>query len=55
MTTVAALHIVERGLVSLDDDITFVLHEWKHARVLTGFDESGKPVTQPAKNKMTLR
>ncbi|KAF5359056.1 hypothetical protein D9758_004913 [Tetrapyrgos nigripes] len=55
MTTVAALQIVERGLVSLDEDITRVLHEWKDVAVLTGFDESGRPITGPAQNKMTLR
>ncbi|KAK7470274.1 hypothetical protein VKT23_001706 [Stygiomarasmius scandens] len=55
MTTVAALQLVERGLVDLDEDITRVLHEWKNPTVLTGFDEDGKPMTRPAKNKMTLR
>ncbi|KAF5332016.1 hypothetical protein D9758_014591 [Tetrapyrgos nigripes] len=55
MTTVATLQIVERGLVDLDEDITRVLHEWKDATVLTGFDDNGKPITKPAKNKMTLR
>ncbi|KAF5332024.1 hypothetical protein D9758_014599 [Tetrapyrgos nigripes] len=55
MTTVAALQIVERGLVSLDEDITRVLHEWKDVAVLTGFDESGRPITGPAQNKMTFR
>ncbi|KAF5332019.1 hypothetical protein D9758_014592 [Tetrapyrgos nigripes] len=55
MTTVATLQIVERGLVDLDEDITRVLHEWKDATVLTGFDDNGKPITKPTKNKMTLR
>jgi CubicO group peptidase (beta-lactamase class C family) len=55
MTTVATLQLVERGLVDLDEDITRVLYEWKDATVLTGFDESGKPITRPSKNKMTLR
>ncbi|THV08211.1 beta-lactamase/transpeptidase-like protein [Dendrothele bispora CBS 962.96] len=55
MTTVAALQLVERGLVDLDEDITRVLHEWKNPSILTGFDDNGKPMTRPAQNKMTLR
>ncbi|KAF5332025.1 hypothetical protein D9758_014598 [Tetrapyrgos nigripes] len=54
MTIVAAMQLVERGLVNLDEDITRVLHEWKDAAVLAGFDDSGKPILKPAKNKMTL-
>ncbi|THV08210.1 beta-lactamase [Dendrothele bispora CBS 962.96] len=55
VTTIAALQLVEKGLVDLDEDITRVLHEWKNPVVLTGFDDNGKPTTRPAKNKMTLR
>ncbi|THU76743.1 beta-lactamase [Dendrothele bispora CBS 962.96] len=55
MTTVAALQLVERGKVDLDEDITRVLHEWKNPMVLAGWDDDGKPITRPAKNKMTLR
>ncbi|THU92257.1 putative penicillin-binding protein [Dendrothele bispora CBS 962.96] len=55
MTTIAALQLVEQGLIDLDEDITRVLHEWKNPMVLTGFDDNGKPMTRPAKNKMTLR
>ncbi|THV08209.1 beta-lactamase [Dendrothele bispora CBS 962.96] len=55
VTTVAALQLVERGLVDLDEDITRVLHEWKEPKILVGFDEAGQPITRVAKNKITLR
>jgi CubicO group peptidase (beta-lactamase class C family) len=55
VTVIAALQIVEQGLVDLDEDITRILHEWKDPIVLEGFDESGQPITRPAKKKMTLR
>ncbi|KAF5332035.1 hypothetical protein D9758_014589 [Tetrapyrgos nigripes] len=55
MTSIAALQLVEKGLVDLDEDITRVLHEWKDAKILTGFDDDGKPITRLARNKMTLR
>jgi CubicO group peptidase (beta-lactamase class C family) len=55
MTTVAAMQCVERGLIGLDDDVSSVLHEWKDAEILDGFDESGKPKLRKAKNKITLR
>lgn len=55
MTTVAAMQTVERGLIALDDDVSNVLHEWKDAEILDGFDESGKPILRKSKNKITLR
>ena len=55
MTTVAAMQAVERGLIALDDDVSNVLHEWKDAEILDGFDESGKPILRKSKNKVTLR
>ncbi|THV08216.1 beta-lactamase/transpeptidase-like protein [Dendrothele bispora CBS 962.96] len=56
VTTVAALQLVEQGLVDLDEDITRVLHEWKDAKVLAGYNEkTGEPILRPAKTKMTLR
>jgi hypothetical protein len=57
VTCVAAMQCVERGLVNLDDDITDHLPEWKHAMILTGFDEKndGKPILTEAVNPITLR
>ncbi|KZP25118.1 beta-lactamase/transpeptidase-like protein, partial [Athelia psychrophila] len=57
LTTIAALQCVERGLFSLDspDDIARLLPELAAPEILTGFDAEGKPVTAPAKNRITLR
>ncbi|KAL3428511.1 beta-lactamase family protein [Phlyctema vagabunda] len=55
MTTIAAMQVVERGLIGLDDDVSDVLHEWKDAEILEGFGEDGKPILRRAKNKITLR
>jgi len=56
MTAVAALQCIERGLISLDEDITRVLPEWKDPNLLEGFEPgSGKPILRKAKNKLTLR
>jgi CubicO group peptidase (beta-lactamase class C family) len=55
MTTIAAMQTVERGLIALDDDVSNILHEWKDAEILDGFDESGKPILRKSKNKITLR
>ncbi|KFZ11007.1 hypothetical protein V501_04948 [Pseudogymnoascus sp. VKM F-4519 (FW-2642)] len=55
MTSIAAMQAVERGLIGLDDDVSNVLHEWKDAQVLDGFDKSGEPMLHKAKNKITLR
>ncbi|KAK7470287.1 hypothetical protein VKT23_001719 [Stygiomarasmius scandens] len=56
VTSVAALQMVEKGLVDLDEDISRVLTEWKSPEILEGFEEgTGKPILRPAKNKITLR
>ena len=55
ITTVAVLQCVERGLLDLDQDITTVLPEWANVQVLTGFDDNGKPTTQPTTTPITLR
>lgn len=54
-TSVAALQAVERGLLTLDEPISKVLPEWSDPDVLTGFDESGKPITKKATKQITLR
>jgi CubicO group peptidase (beta-lactamase class C family) len=56
MTAISALQCVERGLLSLDDDISNILEEWKTPGILIGFeDDTGKPIVKEAKNKITLR
>lgn len=55
VTTIAAMQCVERGLLSLDEDITRVFTEWKDPIYFDGFDDAGKPVLKPTNEKMTLR
>jgi CubicO group peptidase (beta-lactamase class C family) len=56
MTTIAALQCVEKGLFTLDEDVSRILPEWKDPDIITGFDEgTGKPILVKAKNKITLR
>ncbi|TLD36126.1 beta lactamase like protein [Venturia nashicola] len=55
MTSVAALQLVELGLLNLDDDIAqTVLPELKGIQILIKMTDEG-PVSRPAKNKITLR
>jgi CubicO group peptidase (beta-lactamase class C family) len=58
MTAIAALQCVEKGLLSLDDDISTVLPEWKERSVLVGFEgesADSKPILEKATGKMSLQ
>ncbi len=55
VTSVAALQLVERGLVALDEPVADLIPALADPEVLTGFDASGAPITRPARSKITLR
>ena len=55
MTAVAALQIVERGLIAFDDDVEELLPELAGQQVLTGFDEDEKPILVARTEKITFR
>jgi len=55
ITTAAALQLVERGALSLDDPIGALLPDLANPQVLTGFDEDGGAQTRPAQTPITLR
>lgn len=56
MTAIVALQCVEKGLLSLDDDISRVLPEWKEREILLGFDDTtGEPLLEKTDEKMSLR
>ena len=55
MTAIAALQCVERGLINLDKDITRLLPEINMYGILTGLDDSKKPVIVPNTKAITLR
>ncbi len=56
LTTIAALQCVEKGQLTLDDDVSSILPEWKTPELLNGFDEdTGEPQISTATKKITLR
>ena len=55
VTTVAALQMVERGLVGLDEPLGGRLPALAAPRLLSGFDADGKPVITTATRPVTLR
>lgn len=58
LTTIALLQCVERGIVTLDEDIcaSHLLPEWRDAPILTGFSaEDDTPQFVPSGRRMTAR
>ncbi|KAI0843294.1 beta-lactamase family protein [Hypoxylon sp. FL0890] len=55
VTTVAALQLVERGLIALDDDVLPLLPTLAKQEILTGFADNGEPITRKRQNPITLR
>ncbi|KAF4777650.1 beta-lactamase [Colletotrichum scovillei] len=54
-TTIAALQLVERGILTLDGDVSKHIPTLAQKPVLTGFAESGKPIEVQRKKPITLR
>ena len=55
ITSVAAMQLVERGLLPLDEPIDPLLPELARPDLLTGFDPDGQPILEPASKPITLR
>ena len=55
VTSVAALQLVEKGKLKLDEPVARQLPELGKLEVLEGFDNTGKPVLRPAIKPVTLR
>ncbi len=55
LTSVAALQLVERGALMLDEPASNVDPELGSVQVLTGFDPKGIPQLRPAQKPITLR
>ena len=55
ITTISCLQCVEKGQLTLDDDLSTLLPELKDINIITAYDESGNPTLVKAKNKITLR
>jgi CubicO group peptidase (beta-lactamase class C family) len=51
LTSIAAMQIVEKGLISLETDVTLLIPDLAKQPILRGFEkDSGKPITSPRKN-----
>ena len=55
ITGTAAMQLVERGELLLDEPASSVLPNLAEAGVLEGFDDGGRPVVRPARGPITLR
>ena len=55
VTTIAALQLVERGLLALDEPADVYINDLAKLRVLTGFDAGGKGQFEDAKRAPTVR
>ena len=55
VTGVAAMQLVERGLLDLDTPVAEVLSALGTVGVLEGFDAEGRPRVRPARTPITLR
>ena len=55
VTGTAAMQLVERGRLHLDEPASSVLPDLAGAGVLEGFDDDGRPVVRPARGRITLR
>ncbi len=55
VTSVAAMQLVEEGMLALDAPIAPILPELADRPVLDGFDDAGRPRLRPAKRPITLR
>lgn len=55
LTSIAALQIVEKGLIGLDEDVCPHLPELAKQPILQGFDDEDKPKLKERKNAITLR
>lgn len=55
MTTIAALQLVERGAVTLDEDVTGHLEVLGRQNVIKGFQSDGTPIVEKRAHPITLR
>ncbi|KAK5038143.1 hypothetical protein LTS07_001612 [Exophiala sideris] len=55
VTAVAAMQVVEKGMVGLDDDLGKIVPDLSNLQVLDGFDDNGKAILTKATKAVTLR
>ncbi|KAK4159467.1 acyltransferase LovD [Cladorrhinum sp. PSN259] len=55
LTSISILQLIERGLTTLDTDVSALLPELAAQPVLAGFDSDDNPILLPRKNPILLR
>jgi CubicO group peptidase (beta-lactamase class C family) len=55
VTSVAALQLIEGGLLTLDTPVASILPEFADLPILDGFDAAGAPMLRPAPDRPTVR
>ena len=55
LTTVAAMQLIERGQLALEQPVADILPQLAHPQVLEGFDTTGQPRLRPASRAITVR
>ncbi|KAK3117900.1 hypothetical protein LTR53_000313 [Teratosphaeriaceae sp. CCFEE 6253] len=55
LTTIAALHVVEKGLITLDEDLGEKLPDLAKQQIFKGFDDHDQPILVDRKKAITLR
>ena len=56
LTAISVLQLVEKGLLTLDEDVSKYVPEVKSLEILTGFDkDTGKATTEPNPRAITVR
>jgi CubicO group peptidase (beta-lactamase class C family) len=55
MTATAAMQLIERGKLTLEQPVSELVAELASPQVLEGFDASGQPRLRPARRPMTVR
>ncbi len=55
ITTVAAMQLVERGIIELDVPVENYLPEFSRLQVLDGFNDEGRPILRKPTSEVTLR
>jgi len=55
ITSVAAMQLVERGVLKLDVPIEIYLPALSNLQILAGFDQAGNPILRPSPDAVTLR
>lgn len=55
VTVACVMQVVQKGLLTLDDDVRDLIPDIKKIQVLRGFTDDEKPILEETNNPITLR